>query len=56
METAIEPAYATFVLDAEGRIARFTMKPASPLADFSYDYADLEFTPVARSAGSSPSE
>lgn len=55
-DASIEPAYATFVLDAEGRIARFTMKPASPLADFSYDYADLEFTPVARSAGSSPSE
>jgi hypothetical protein len=24
------------------------MKPVSPLADFSYDYQDLLFTPVAK--------
>jgi hypothetical protein len=47
-DKTIEPAYVTFALDADGRIERITMKPVSPLADFSYDYADLLFTPVAR--------
>ena len=46
-DRSIEPAYVTFALDAEGRIERVTMKPVSPLADFSYDYQDLLFTPVA---------
>jgi CubicO group peptidase (beta-lactamase class C family) len=46
-DKAIEPAYVTFALDADGRIERITMKAVSPLADFSYDYHDLLFTPVA---------
>jgi CubicO group peptidase (beta-lactamase class C family) len=46
-DTTIEPAYVTFGLDVDGRVARVTLKPVSPLADFSYDYADLLFTPVA---------
>lgn len=45
-DAAIEPAFATFALDAEGRVARISMKPVSPLADFSYDYADLDLRPV----------
>jgi CubicO group peptidase (beta-lactamase class C family) len=44
-DKAIEPALVTFDLDADGKIARVTMKPASPLADFSWDYQDLLFTP-----------
>lgn len=44
-DSSIEPAYVTFALDAEGKVARMTMKPVSPLADFSYDYQDLLFTP-----------
>jgi hypothetical protein len=36
----------TFALDADGRVARITMKAASPLADFSYDYPDLLFEPA----------
>ncbi len=44
-DPALEPAYVTFSLDADGRIARVTMKPASPVADFSWDYQDLLFTP-----------
>jgi CubicO group peptidase (beta-lactamase class C family) len=44
----IEPAYVTFGLGAEGEIGRVTMKAVSPIADFSYDYQDLLFTPVAR--------
>ncbi len=42
----IEPAYVTFNLDSDGKIDRITMKPVSPLADFSYDYRDLHFTPA----------
>ncbi len=43
----VEPAYVTFSLDAEGKIAQVTMKPVSPAADFSWDYQDLLFTPEA---------
>jgi CubicO group peptidase (beta-lactamase class C family) len=46
-DKTIEPAYVTFHLDADGKIEDIRMKPASPLADFSYDYQDLHFTPVA---------
>ena len=45
-DKTIEPAYVTFGLDAEGKVARVTMKPVSPLADFSYDYQDLRFEPL----------
>ena len=45
-DAAIEPAYVTFGLDAEGKVERITMKAVSPLADFSYDYHDLLFRPV----------
>jgi len=43
----IEPAYVTFGLDANGKVERVTMQAVSPLADFSYDYHDLLFTPAA---------
>jgi CubicO group peptidase (beta-lactamase class C family) len=46
-DKAIEPAYVTFALDAEGKVARVTMKAESPIADFSYDYHDLDLRPVA---------
>jgi len=49
-DDTIEPAYVTFALDAEAEVARITMKAVSPLADFSYDYHDLEFTPVEASS------
>lgn len=45
-DKAIEPAYVTFVLDAEGKVASITMKAVSPTADFSYNYQDLRFEPV----------
>lgn len=45
-DKAIEPAYVTFAINADGKVERVTMKPVSPLADFSYDYQDLMFTPV----------
>jgi CubicO group peptidase (beta-lactamase class C family) len=47
-DKTIEPAYVTFALDAQGKVERITMKAASPLADFSYDYPDLLFRPVQR--------
>lgn len=46
-DATLEPAFATFALDAEGKVARISMKPVSPLADFSYDYADLDIRPLA---------
>jgi hypothetical protein len=27
-------------------VSRITAKPVSPIADFSFDYKDLEFTPA----------
>jgi len=42
----IEAAYVTFGLGAEGKVERITMKPVSPIADFSFDYQDLLFTPA----------
>ncbi|WEK42906.1 MAG: serine hydrolase [Candidatus Sphingomonas colombiensis] len=47
-DKTIEPAYVTFNLDADGKVERVTMKAASPIADFSYDYHDLLFTPVKK--------
>jgi len=46
-DKSIEPAYVTFGLNADGKVERITMKAVSPLADFSYDYQDLLFTPAA---------
>lgn len=45
-DKTIEPAYVTFALDQDGKVARIAMKAASPIADFSWDYQDLDFTPV----------
>jgi len=45
-DKTIEPAYVTFNLDADGKVERVTMKAVSPIADFSYDYHDLLFTPA----------
>jgi CubicO group peptidase (beta-lactamase class C family) len=49
-DKSIEPAFVTFSLDADGKIDRITMKAVSPLADFSWDYHDLLFTPVKDTA------
>ena len=48
-DKALEPAAVTFGLDAEGKVERVTMKAVSPVADFSWDYHDLLFTPKATS-------
>ncbi len=47
----IEDAYVTFALTPAGAIKVMTMAPVSPLADFSFDYQDLNFMPV-RASGS----
>lgn len=44
-DPAIEAAYMTFALDSDGKVTQITMKPVSPLADFSFDYQDLKFVP-----------
>jgi CubicO group peptidase (beta-lactamase class C family) len=44
-DKAIEDAYVTFTLAPDGSIATVKMKAISPLADFSFDYQDLSFTP-----------
>jgi len=49
-DKTIEPAYVTFGIDQDGHVAGVTMKPVSPLADFSYDYQDLHFVPMRREA------
>ena len=46
----IEPAYVTFRIGPEGKVERITMKPVSPTADFSFNYQDLDFTPIAAAA------
>ncbi|HVH68220.1 MAG TPA: serine hydrolase [Gemmatimonadales bacterium] len=47
----LEDAYVTFALDPKGAIDRFQMAAVSPLADFSFDYQDLLFRPVAAQPG-----
>lgn len=44
-DRTIEDAFVTFSLDPDGSINHFTMVAVSPLADFSFDYQDLYFTP-----------
>ena len=44
-DRTIEDAFVTFALRPDGAIDHFTMVAVSPLADFSFDYHDLYFTP-----------
>ncbi|HYL15419.1 MAG TPA: serine hydrolase [Terriglobales bacterium] len=50
-DRTIEDAFVTFALKPDGTIDHFTMLPVSPLADFSFDYQDLYFTPVVTKSG-----
>jgi len=50
-DRTIEDAFVTFALKSDGTIDHFTMLPVSPLADFSFDYQDLYFTPVVMKTG-----
>ncbi len=42
----IPDAFVDFALHPDGTIKQFTMAAVSPLADFSFDYQDLTFTPL----------
>jgi CubicO group peptidase (beta-lactamase class C family) len=44
-DRTIEDAFLTFTLKPDGTIDHFTVAAVSPLADFSFDYQDLYFTP-----------
>lgn len=46
-DRSIPDAFVTFALKPDGSVDHFTMLPVSALADFSYDYQDLWFTPAA---------
>jgi CubicO group peptidase (beta-lactamase class C family) len=41
-------AYVSFALNPDGSIDRMKMAPVSTETDFSYDFADLSFTPVKK--------
>lgn len=45
-DPTIPDAFLTFILDYDGKITDMKMVPVSELADFSFDYQDLLFTPV----------
>ena len=45
-DPAIEDAYLTFALAPDGTVSEIKLKPVSPLADFSFDYQDLDLTPA----------
>jgi CubicO group peptidase (beta-lactamase class C family) len=50
-DNATADAFVTFALKADGSIDHFTMAAVSPLADFSADFQDLYFTPLAAVKG-----
>ncbi|WP_109807498.1 serine hydrolase [Sphingosinithalassobacter portus] len=45
-DTDIENAIVTFQLNDDGSVDRVKMRVESPIADFSYDYRDLDLRPV----------
>jgi hypothetical protein len=47
-DRTVEDAFVTFALKPDGSIDHFTMVAVSPLADFSFDYQDLYFTPLTK--------
>lgn len=47
----IEDAFLTFALTPDGHVESLKMEPVSPLADFSFDYRDLFFTPINQPDG-----
>jgi CubicO group peptidase (beta-lactamase class C family) len=47
-DRTVEDAFITFALKPDGSIDHFTMVAVSPLADFSFDYQDLYFTPPVK--------
>ena len=50
-DRTLEDAFVTFALAPSGSIDHFKMVAVSPLADFSFDYQDLLFTPITEKPG-----
>ena len=48
---SIPDAYVTFALTPHGAVDHFRMAAVSPLADFSFDFQDLTFTPADTGTG-----
>lgn len=46
-DKTLEKAIVSFAIDDNGKVTGVTMKPANPIADFSWDYHDLDLKPVA---------
>lgn len=44
-DRTVEDAYVTFALNPDGSVERMSLRAISPLADFSFDYQDLQFRP-----------
>jgi CubicO group peptidase (beta-lactamase class C family) len=49
-ERTIPDSYLWFGLRPDGSVESVKMEPVSPLADFSFDFQDLDFTPKPKSA------
>jgi len=47
-DRTLADAFVTFALEPSGNIDHFKMIAVSPLADFSFDYQDLLFTPTTK--------
>lgn len=45
-DPAIEPAIIRFNVQTDGKVESATMKAWSPIADFSFDYHNLDIRPV----------
>ena len=45
-ETQPADAYVVFALKPDATVERVTMTPVSPAIDFSFDFQDLQLTPV----------
>jgi hypothetical protein len=45
-DKSLEKAIVTFAINEAGKVTGVTMKPANPIADFSWDYHDLDLKPV----------
>jgi CubicO group peptidase (beta-lactamase class C family) len=50
----VEDAFVTFALTAQGTVESMKMAAVSPLADFSFDFQDLLFVPVASGTPGTP--
>ncbi len=45
-DRSTEDAYVKFEVSKAGKVERASMRAISPLADFSFDYQDLDLVPL----------